>query len=76
VPDLKKRRMQTLLGLPLWAFGLVVAAFAPFFARAWGATVERRVRERSVRLLVEIDVPQLERGSNTRSERPTRGAEA
>jgi hypothetical protein len=43
--------MQALLGLPLWAMALVAAAFVPFAARAWGATVERRVRERSVRLL-------------------------
>jgi hypothetical protein len=44
-----------LLGLPLWAVALVVAALAPFGARAWGSWVERRVRERSVRLLASLD---------------------
>jgi hypothetical protein len=51
--------MQSALGLdlgevthiPLWAVALVFAGFAPFCARAWGQFLERRVRERSARLL-------------------------
>ncbi len=53
VPELT-RRMPTLLGLPLWVFALVVAALAPFGARAWGTAVERRVRARSVRRLANL----------------------
>jgi hypothetical protein len=59
--------MHSLFGLPVWAVALVVAAFAPFCARAWGTVVERRVRERSVRLLASLGRV----GSNVQSERPT-----
>jgi hypothetical protein len=61
--------MQALLGLPLWAMALVVAAFVPFAARAWGATVERRVKERSVRLLAGLVLPPPRAGSNARDAR-------
>ena len=44
--------MQSAIGdIPLWAVALVFAGFAPFCARAWGQFLERRVRERSARLL-------------------------
>src|SRR5436309_2971020 len=38
-------------GLPLWAIALTLAVIAPFAARALAAHFERRVRERSRRLL-------------------------
>jgi hypothetical protein len=43
-----------LFGLPAWAVALVFAALAPFFARAWGRWVERRVRGQSIRALASL----------------------
>jgi hypothetical protein len=69
--------MHSLLGLPLWAVALVIAAFVPFAARAWGSMVERRVRQRSVRLLVPLTRLRLgSLGSNERRDRPTQDGEA
>ena len=62
VPSFALGRMQELFGLPLWAFALVVAAFVPFAARAWGSLVERRVRQRSARLLARLDTKVAEVG--------------
>jgi hypothetical protein len=42
---------SALSDIPLWAVALVFAGFAPFCARAWGQLLERRVRERSRRVL-------------------------
>jgi len=42
---------SAIVDIPLWAVALVSAGFAPFCARAWGQFLERRVRERSARLL-------------------------
>jgi hypothetical protein len=70
--------MHALLGLPLWVIALVLAAFAPFCARAWGTTLERRVRERSVRLLAGLGAVTSrvhERGSNVGRERLTKDGE-
>jgi len=61
--------MQTLFGLPFWAIALIASAFVPFAARAWGATAERRVKERSVRLLAGL-------GSNAREARGAGTGEA
>ena len=43
--------MQGAMPLPTWALALVAAAFAPFVARALAVALERRVKERSERVL-------------------------
>ncbi len=37
--------------IPTWAFALVLAAFAPFGARAWGQWVDRRARAHTTKTL-------------------------
>jgi hypothetical protein len=44
-----------LFGVPGWGFALILAAFAPFAARAWGQWVERRVRERTTRTMQRLE---------------------
>jgi len=46
---------------PLWMVALVVAAFAPWSARALQLVVERRVRRRTLDLLAKA-LPEGERG--------------
>lgn len=44
--------MQGAMSLPVWSIALVLAAGAPFGAKALAVLFERRSRERSQRLLV------------------------
>jgi len=57
------------LGIPVWAVALVFAALTPFAARAWASWVDRRMRERSARLLAPL-------GSTAASVRRTKPSDA
>ncbi len=47
--------MRGAMPLPLWAIALVLAAIAPFAAKALASTFERRSRARTKRLLARRD---------------------
>ena len=56
--------------LPLWAFALAAAVFAPFCARAVGQALDKRARERTLMSLGDAS------GSKRTLERPTETREA
>ena len=61
-----KKRMQA-TALPLWAFALAAAVFAPFCARAVGQALDKRARERT---LVALGARGVAVGSKRPLERP------
>lgn len=45
--------MRGAMSLPLWTIALVLAAVAPFAARALASALERRAHERGKRILAQ-----------------------
>ncbi|MBX3261412.1 MAG: hypothetical protein KIS78_23295 [Labilithrix sp.] len=45
--------MRGAMSLPLWSVALVLAAVAPFVARALASAFERRAHERTKRILAQ-----------------------